>query len=85
PGPTGAGSVTGDTTTTRSRYGRPCPGHPDRTSAALQTIGITGTRPAMSRRVQSEGARAERRKPIRERENQPGTVIPGRLSEGRDP
>jgi hypothetical protein len=25
-----------------------CPGHPDRTSAALQAIGITGTRPAMT-------------------------------------
>jgi hypothetical protein len=29
-------------------HGRARPGHPDRTSAALETIGITGTRPVMT-------------------------------------
>jgi hypothetical protein len=50
---------------------RPVSAIPMRKSAALHPIDITGTRPVMS----AEGARADRRKPIRERENQPGTVI----------
>jgi hypothetical protein len=33
---------------TLSRHGRACPGHPDQTSAALQSIGITGTGPVMT-------------------------------------
>jgi hypothetical protein len=30
------------------RHGQPCAGHPDMKSAALQSIGITGTRPVMT-------------------------------------
>ncbi|MBO1903756.1 hypothetical protein J4G37_02415 [Microvirga sp. 3-52] len=32
------------------RHGRACSGHPDRMSAALFLIGITGTRPVMTSR-----------------------------------
>ncbi|MBO1906486.1 hypothetical protein J4G37_16450 [Microvirga sp. 3-52] len=38
------------------RHGRPCAGHPDRTSAALQANVITGTSPVMTLVI----ARAER-------------------------
>ena len=45
--------------------------------AALLSIGITGTRLVMTPEgTRAEGPRAERRTPIRDRENQPGTVIP---------
>ncbi|MBO1903285.1 hypothetical protein J4G37_00010 [Microvirga sp. 3-52] len=33
---------------TLPRHGRACPGHPDRKSAALHRIGITGTRPVIT-------------------------------------
>jgi hypothetical protein len=48
------------------------PAIPVRKSAALHPIGITGTSPVMT----AENVRAEGRKPKRERESQPGTVIP---------
>jgi hypothetical protein len=57
PEPTGAGSVTGDTTTTRSRHhillvmAGIVPAISMRKSAALQAIEITGTRPVMTLRV----------------------------------
>ena len=55
------------------RHGRAGPGHPDAKSAALHAIGITGTRPVMTKRVAGPGEGLNRK-----------GVIPGRsVAEGK--